>query len=59
MAMATGLIFFSLFDVALAQEVPFGILQYVQCILHGLAFVFQLLTAKSVDLAVLHMMIFL
>ena len=34
-AKATGLIF-SLFDVALAQEVPFGIPQYIQCILHGL-----------------------
>ena len=33
-AKATGLIF-SLF--ALAREVPFGISQYVQCILHGLA----------------------
>ena len=29
-----GLIF-SLFDVAMAREVPFGIPQYVQCILHG------------------------
>ena len=35
MAKAKDLIL-SLFDVALAQEVPFGILQYVQCILHGL-----------------------
>ena len=35
MAKATGLIY-SLFDVASAQEVPFGILQYVQRILHGL-----------------------
>ena len=34
-AKATGLIF-SLFDIALAQEVPFCLLQYVQCILHGL-----------------------
>ena len=34
-AKATGLIF-SLFDVTSAQQVPFGILQYVQCILHGL-----------------------
>ena len=34
-AKATGLIF-SLFDVALARQVPFGIPQYVQCILHGL-----------------------
>ena len=30
-----GLIF-SLFDVASAREVPFGIVQYVQCILLGL-----------------------
>ena len=35
MAKDTGLIF-SLFDVALAQEVPFDIPQYIQCILHGL-----------------------
>ena len=34
-AKVTGLIF-SLFNVALAQEVPFGIPQYIQCILHGL-----------------------
>ena len=34
-AKATGLIF-SLFGVALALQVPFGIPQYVQCILHGL-----------------------
>ena len=34
-AKATGLIF-SLFDVASAGHVPFGIPQYVQCILHGL-----------------------
>ena len=34
-AKATGLIF-SLFDVALARQVPFGIPQYVQCILHEL-----------------------
>ena len=56
MVKATGLIF-SLFDVASAQEVPFGIPQYVQCILLGLtsdSFVSHssLLTAKSVDLAV-------
>ena len=31
----TGLIF-SLFDVALTREVPFGIPQYVHSILHGL-----------------------
>ena len=30
-----GLIF-SPFDVASSQEVPFGIPQYIQCILHGL-----------------------
>ena len=35
MAKATGLNF-SLFDITLAREVPFGILQYVQCILPGL-----------------------
>ena len=35
MAKATGLIF-SLFDVASAREVPFGMPQYVQCILLGL-----------------------
>ena len=34
-AKATGLIF-SLFDIPLAQEVPFGITQYIQRILHGL-----------------------
>ena len=35
MAKATGLIF-SLFDIALAREMSFGIPQYVQCILHEL-----------------------
>ena len=35
MAKATALIF-SLFDVASARQVPFGIPQYVQCLLHGL-----------------------
>ena len=34
MAKASGLIF-SLFNVILAQEVPFGIPQYMQCILQG------------------------
>ena len=34
-AKVTGLVF-SLFDVASARQVPFGILQYVQCILHRL-----------------------
>ena len=35
MAKATGLIF-SLFNIAWYREVPFGIPQYIQCILHGL-----------------------
>ena len=35
MAKAIGLIF-SMFNVASAREVPFGIPQYIQCILHGL-----------------------
>ena len=39
MAKATSLIF-SLFDMALAREVPFGIPQYVQYTLHGLISVF-------------------
>ena len=48
---------FSLFDVASAQQVPFGILQYVQCILHGLTSVllcvpFIFVDSKSVDLVV-------
>ena len=30
---------FSLFDVALSRDVPFGILQYIQCTHHGLTFV--------------------
>ena len=34
-AKAMGLIF-SLFDIPLARQVPFGIPQYIQCILHGL-----------------------
>ena len=58
-AKAMGLIF-SLFDVTSAREaVPYGILKYVKCILHGLlvsSFVSHssLLTVKSVDLAVAH-----
>ena len=53
MAKATNLIF-SLFNVATAQEVPFGITQYVQCILQGLTSVLHssLLTVKSVNLVV-------
>ena len=35
-AKAMGLIF-ALFDVVSAREVSFGIPQYAQCILHGLA----------------------
>ena len=34
-AKAMGLIF-SLFDIASARQVPFGVLQYIQYILHGL-----------------------
>ena len=34
-AKVTGLIF-ALFDIASAQEVPYGTPQYVQCILQGL-----------------------
>ena len=53
---ATGLIF-SLFNVASAQDVPFGILQYVQYILDGLTSVllcvpFIFADSKSVDLVV-------
>ena len=43
---ATGLIF-SLFDVTSAQEMPFGIPQYVQCILHGLTSVFLLFSCSQ------------
>ena len=55
-AKVMGLIF-SLFDVASAREVPFGILQYVQCILMDLSvssFVSHssLLTAKVLILVV-------
>ena len=38
-AKAMGLLIFSLFDVALSRDVPFGIPQYVQCMHHGLTFV--------------------
>ena len=49
-AKATGLIFL-LFDVALAQQVPFGITQYVQCNLPVSSFVSHssLLTGRDVD----------
>ena len=50
MAKATGLIF--QFDVTSAQQVPFGIPQYVQYILHGFMSRSSLLTVISVDLAV-------
>jgi len=52
MAKAVHLIF-SLFHIALAQEVPFGILQYVQYI-SSFVFHSSLLTAKSIDLVVAH-----
>jgi len=56
-AKVTHLIF-SLFDIASTQEVPFGIPQYVQCILHGLTVPVpshsSLLTTKSVNLMVAH-----
>ena len=57
MAKAMGLIFFSLFNIASARKVPFGIPQFIQCILHGLTRVLlcvSLLTAKSVNLVVAH-----
>ena len=58
MAKTTGLIF-SLFDFALAQLVPFGMPQYVQCILHGLTsdllcVPFNFADSESVDLVVAH-----
>ena len=51
-----GLIF-SLFDITSAGHVSFGILQYVQCILHGLTSVllcvpFIFADRKDVDLVV-------
>jgi len=53
----TTTLIFSLFYVASAQDVPFGILQYAQFILHGLTSVllcvpFILLAAKNVNLVV-------
>ena len=58
MAMDTALIF-SLFDVTSAQEVPFGIPQYIKCILHGhtsLLLCLPLIFAdnKSIDFVVAH-----
>ena len=55
-AKATGLIF-SLLNVTSAREVPFGILQYAQYILHGLTSVllcvpFIFADSESVNLAV-------
>ena len=55
-AKPTGLIF-SLFDVASAQQVPFDIPQYIQCIIHGLTSVllcvpFIFADSEGVDLAV-------
>ena len=48
-----------LFDVALTQDVPFGLLQYVQCILYGLTSVllcvpFIFADSESVYLVVAH-----
>jgi len=56
MAKAMGLIFL-LFNVTSAQEVPFGIPQYIQCIVQGLTRVLicvpsSLLTVYSVNLVV-------
>ena len=45
-AKATGLIF-SLFDIASAREVPFGIPQYVQCILHSVLLCVPFIFADS------------
>ena len=58
MVKATGLIF-SLFDIASAQEVSFGIPQYVQCILQGLTSVllsvpFIFADSENVNLVVAH-----
>jgi len=55
-AKTMGLIFL-LFDIALAQVVPFGIPHCVQCILHGFTSVlfcilFIFADSKSVDLVV-------
>ena len=48
MAKAMGLIF-SLFDVALARQVLYGIPQYIQCILHGLISVLLCVTFIFAD----------
>ena len=48
MAKVMGLIF-SLFDVALSQDVPFGIPQYVQCMHHGLTFALLCVTFLFAD----------
>jgi len=47
---------FSLFDIVSAREEPFGIPQYVQCILQVSSFVFHssLLTVKCINLVVVH-----
>ena len=50
-AKATDLIF-SLFNVASAGHVPFGIPQYIQCILHDLTSVLLCVPSKGVDLVV-------
>jgi len=54
MAKETRLIIL-LFDIASAQEVPFGIPQYIQYILHGLTSAVPFMViVKSVDLKVVH-----
>ena len=58
MAKATGLVF-SLFNIASAEHVLFGMPQYVHCILHGLTGISfmsnpYLLIVKGVDLVVAH-----
>ena len=63
MAKTTCLIF-SLFDVASAQQVPFDILQYIQCTFHGftcvlLCVTLSLLITQGVDLQKYRMMTFL
>ena len=50
-AKAMGMIF-SLFDVASSRDVPFGILQYIQCTHHGLTFV--LLSEVSIRGSTIH-----
>jgi len=51
----TTSLMFSLFDVALVRDVPFGISHCIQCILHGLTSLLLCVTcifADSVDLVI-------